>query len=187
MLIWPGKRGERMESRNDGTRGSRRDSGPAGVLVPLSAVGRPVAVAGPPPCHECTARCCRYFALEIDRPVTPEDHDKIRWYLLHENVAVWVQDGDWYLEIRNRCRSLRADNACGTYETRPQVCRDYGAEQSEDRCEYFTEELEFELHFETPEAFETWSRETLAKRDARLRRRRDAYRRRNDRSSEAIA
>ena len=50
-----------------------------------------------PPCHDCSAKCCKYFALQIDTPTTPKDHDNIRWYLLHEHIAVWVQDGDWRL------------------------------------------------------------------------------------------
>ena len=141
----------------------------------------------PPPCDRCTARCCRYVALEIDRPVTPEDHDRIRWFLVHEGIVVWVHEGDWYLEARNPCRQLRADQTCGIYETRPQLCRDYGAPETGDRCEYFDGELRFDLFFDGPEAFEAWSRETLAKRERRLEKRREAYRRRTERTREAIA
>src|SRR5512147_2593750 len=60
----------------------------------------PSKPADGPPCHMCTARCCKYFALAIDTPVTPQDHDFIRWFLMHEHVVVWRQDGDWYLEVR---------------------------------------------------------------------------------------
>lgn len=157
------------------------------VLVPLSALGPAPAASGGPPCDRCTARCCRYIALEIDRPVTPRDHDQIRWYLLHEGIAVWVDEGEWYVEIRNPCRKLGSDNGCRIYETRPQLCRDYGAPESGDRCEYYENDLKFDLYFETAEQFETWSREALRKREERLRRRREAYRRRTDGVREAIA
>jgi Fe-S-cluster containining protein len=93
-----------------------------------------------PPCHDCSAKCCKYFALQIDKPTTPREHDNIRWYLMHEHIAVWVQDGDWYLEIRTPCRHLQADNSCGIYHTRPQICRSTaaGSRQSRQSCEYFT-------------------------------------------------
>ena len=55
-----------------------------------------------PPCHDCTAKCCKYFALQIDTPTTPKDHDHIRWYLLHEHIAVWVQT--------QRCAALATCN-----------------------------------------------------------------------------
>lgn len=131
-----------------------------------------------PPCHDCTARCCKYFALEIDAPVTPEEHDFIRWYLMHDHVVVWMVDKAWYLEIRTRCKNLQADNSCGIYHSRPQICRDYGwpdkDKPEESPCEYFSEEGGYDLFFETAEAFEAWSRVALAKREERLARRRKA-------------
>ena len=131
--------------------------------------------ASGPPCHDCTARCCKYFALEIDRPSTPRDHDHIRWYLLHEHVAVWVQEGSWFLEIRTPCRHLLPDNRCGIYETRPQICREHGWPEDDDThpCEYFNSEGGFDLHFETAEAFDLWSQPELARRERRLAARRE--------------
>lgn len=129
-----------------------------------------------PPCHDCTARCCRYFALEIDRPVTPRDHDHIRWYLLHEHVAVWVQDGSWYLEIKTPCRHLQPDNRCAIYDTRPQICRDHGWPEEDaatEPCEYFNGDGGFDLQFDTAEAFDAWSKPVLARREERLARRRE--------------
>ena len=128
-----------------------------------------------PPCHDCTARCCRYFALEIDRPVTPRDHDHIRWYLLHEQVVVWVQDGSWFLEIRTPCRHLLPDNRCAIYDARPQICREHGWPENDEEhpCEYFDAEGGFDLCFESAEAFETWSVAELKRREERLARRRE--------------
>ncbi|HJQ97589.1 MAG TPA: YkgJ family cysteine cluster protein [Candidatus Polarisedimenticolaceae bacterium] len=128
-----------------------------------------------PPCHDCTAKCCKYFALEIDRPITPREHDHIRWYLLHEHVAVWVQDKAWFLEIRTRCKHLQPDNQCGIYETRPQICRDHGWPEADDMhpCEYFNEDKTgYDLHFENAEEFDAWSKPELEKREKRLAKRR---------------
>ncbi len=74
---------------------------------------------------------------------------------MHEGIAVWVQDGDWYLEVRTTCRHLQPDNRCGIYETRPQICRDYGL-PGEDPCEYFTQDLEYDLIFENDEEYVAW-------------------------------
>jgi hypothetical protein len=46
-------------------------------------------------CSKCTGLCCRYFALPIETPDDKEDYDDIRWYLCHEDVTVFVEDGDW--------------------------------------------------------------------------------------------
>lgn len=76
-------------------------------------------------CEHCTAACCRYLALPLDKPRTQRDYDDIRWYLLHEGVTVFVEDGDWYIQFLTRCRQLGADNRCQVYETRPEICRDF--------------------------------------------------------------
>ena len=116
------------------------------------------------PCHLCTASCCRYFALQLDKPSTKQDHDHIRWYLMHEGIAVWVQDGDWYLEVRTTCRHLQPDNRCGIYETRPQICRDYGL-PGDDPCEFFTADLEYDLLFEDDAQYVTWLEEKKRKKN----------------------
>lgn len=134
---------------------------PAGAnFVPLQLLFSPAAQHDPDPdkggpCHLCTASCCRYFALQLDKPQNKTDHDHIRWYLMHEGIAVWVQDGDWYLEVRTTCRHLQPDNRCGIYETRPQICRDYGL-PGDDPCEYFTQDLEYDLIFENDAEYVAW-------------------------------
>ena len=128
-----------------------------------------------PPCHDCTAKCCKYFALQIDKPTTPKEHDHIRWYLLHEHIAVWAQGNDWFLEVRTPCRHLLPDNRCAIYHERPQICREHGwpdAEHPDEPCEYFTGDGGYDLYFETAEAFSEWSRAELARREQRLTKRR---------------
>ena len=97
-------------------------------------------------CEYCTAKCCRYFALPIETPENPQDLDYIRWYLLHESASVFVDEGEWYLLVSTVCRHLQADQRCGIYETRPQICRDYSTKA----CEY-DDDSTYDQYFETPE------------------------------------
>ncbi|MBD3869223.1 MAG: YkgJ family cysteine cluster protein [Acidobacteria bacterium] len=124
-----------------------------------------------PPCDLCTALCCKYFALEIDKPTRPEEFDQIRWYLVHQDVVIWVQEGEWYLEVRNRCKHLLPDNRCGIYDTRPDVCRDYG-DPEDGPCEFYADTLKFDLYFDSAEAFEPYMAKQLKKRKKRLAKRR---------------
>lgn len=102
-------------------------------------------------CDHCTAKCCKYFALPIDTPTERTDFDYIRWYLLHAQASVFVEDGDWYLLVHTTCKHLQSDNRCGIYYTRPQICRDY----STDNCEY-EDDWVYERYFETPEQVEEY-------------------------------
>lgn len=111
-------------------------------------------------CDRCTALCCRYFALQIDKPKAPADYDDIRWYLMHENVHVFIEDGDWYLAVQTRCQNLRDDNKCGVYEDRPKICRQY----TTDNCDFYLGEYEFEQYFTTAEQLEAYAHAKLGKR-----------------------
>lgn len=97
-------------------------------------------------CMYCTATCCRYFAFPIDEPEDREDFDHLRWKMLHGRVAVFVEDGTWYLMIYADCIHLQEDHRCGIYETRPQICRDYSHEE----CEFEGDGI-YDQYFETPE------------------------------------
>ena len=107
-------------------------------------------------CDHCTAKCCRYFALPIEKPTTRQDFDYIRWYLLHEGATVFTEDGDWYLLVYATCRHLQDDNRCGIYTTRPQICRDYSTEN----CEY-EDDWVYDRYFETPEQVEEYAEAVL--------------------------
>ncbi|UCG16888.1 MAG: YkgJ family cysteine cluster protein [Phycisphaerales bacterium] len=78
-------------------------------------------------CEHCTAACCHYIALPIDRPESRRDFDDIRWYLMHKGITVFVEDDDWYVQIPAKCGGLLPDNRCRVYETRPKICREYKA------------------------------------------------------------
>jgi len=94
-------------------------------------------------CRQCAGLCCRYFALPIDTPKTRADFDDVRWYLAHEGISVFVEDGDWYLNIAARCRFLDPDNRCGIYPRRPRICRGY----EHDACDFHSGDYGYELHF----------------------------------------
>ncbi len=94
-------------------------------------------------CDKCKGLCCRYVALPLDKPKEKSDYDDIRWFLCHENITVFVEDGDWYINIKNKCRHLKKDNQCSNYENRPNICRKYRHSD----CDFTEGEYDYELHF----------------------------------------
>ena len=95
-------------------------------------------------CNKCTGLCCRYFALPIETPEDKGDYDDIRWYLCHKDVTVFVEDGDWYVNVKNKCRNLsEKDHKCKIYDNRPKICRGY--KQAD--CDLIEGEYDYELHF----------------------------------------
>ena len=103
-------------------------------------------------CDHCSAKCCRYFALPIEEPVSRKDFDYIRWYLLHDRASVFVDDDHWYLLVHTTCKHLQDDHRCGIYETRPQICREYTTAE----CE-FEDDWCYEVYFETPEQIDEYA------------------------------
>jgi uncharacterized protein len=110
-------------------------------------------------CDRCAGLCCRYFALQIDNPKTARHYDDIRWYLMHENVVVYIENKKWFVGILNKCKNLAADNRCGIYHTRPRICRGY----STDNCDYHGAEYGFEVLFTSAEQLEAYARTKLKK------------------------
>jgi Fe-S-cluster containining protein len=107
-------------------------------------------------CQHCTAKCCRYFALPIEEPKGRKDFDFLRWYLLHERATLFVEDDTWYLMVHTKCKHLQADQRCGIYSTRPQICRDY----TTDKCEY-EDDWVYDKYFETPEQIHEYAEAIL--------------------------
>jgi Fe-S-cluster containining protein len=110
-------------------------------------------------CSYCPAKCCRYFALPIDKPTTWRDFDFMRWFLLHDRASVFTEDGCWYLLVHTACKHLRSDNLCGIYPTRPQICRTY----TTDKCEY-EEDWVYDQYWETAEQVEEYAEAVLGPR-----------------------
>ena len=97
-------------------------------------------------CEFCTAKCCHYFALPIEKPICFEDFEYLRWYLLHERASLFTEDGIWFLLVHTVCKHLQSDYRCGIYESRPLICQSY----TTDECEY-DDGWTYEQYFETPE------------------------------------
>lgn len=128
----------------------------------------PVVQGNPehPPCDKCPAICCHYFALEIDKPTSKTAFDQIRWYLLHEKTHVFIDEGSWFVQIWNPCNHLLPDNRCGIYETRPEICRDYGAnEEGEVNCHAVSSDNEeYDVLFTCPEDLDRYYQKWYEKR-----------------------
>lgn len=89
--------------------------------IPLPMI--PVAPAGLVPCTEC-GKCCTYVAVGINAPTTPRTATDVLWYLYHENVSVYRdQGGEWAVMFDTRCRHLEDDLLCAVYADRPHICR----------------------------------------------------------------
>jgi Fe-S-cluster containining protein len=106
-------------------------------------------------CEKCRGLCCRYFALPIETPTTRDDYDDIRWYLCHEDISIFVEKGDWYLSVNNKCRHLSEKGfRCGIYDRRPKICRKYRHES----CDAVVGEYDYELHFTNDREMEEYIR-----------------------------
>ena len=106
-------------------------------------------------CDKCSGLCCRYFALPLETPETREDFDDIRWYLCHEDITVFVEDGDWYLNVKNKCRHLSdGSHRCLIYAKRPGICRKYKHAD----CDFVEGEYDYELHFTSDKEMEEYIR-----------------------------
>ncbi|GMU22390.1 MAG: hypothetical protein AMXMBFR13_24760 [Phycisphaerae bacterium] len=109
-------------------------------------------------CDQCVGLCCRYFAFSIDKPETKRDFEDLRWYILHEDTLIFVEDGEWYVQINRKCRALLPDNRCGIYENRPTICRSYKT----DGCDWQADAYDYQHVFCEPEQIEKFAREYLA-------------------------
>ena len=111
-------------------------------------------------CEHCPAACCRYVALPLDRPRSVGDYDDIRWYVMHEGMSVFVEDGDWYVQVQARCKNLQADNLCGIYQSRPRICANYEAGD----CDYGGGAYQYDLFFSHAKQVEAYVLEKLGKK-----------------------
>ena len=103
-------------------------------------------------CDKCTGLCCRYFALPLDTPEDWDDYDDMRWYLCHEDISVFIEEGDWYLNVKNKCTNLDEGNGCAIYDLRPKICRGYKM----DDCDFTGMEYDYELHFTSAHQMEEY-------------------------------
>ena len=127
-------------------------------------------------CGRCSGLCCRYFALPIETPETKDDYDDIRWYLCHKDITVFVEEGDWYINIKNKCRYLfEKGYTCMIYGSKPNICRDY----TNKTCDSTEGEYDYEMHFTDDKQMEEYIKikfgnNTTEKQKAKKRRKRKA-------------
>jgi len=112
------------------------------------------------PCSMCAAKCCRYFALEIDTPRSKNEFENLRWYLAHKGVSLYVQKRKWHLEIRNECQHLGKDNRCMIYNKRPEICK----EHSNDTCEKIIDDFEHDFSFDRIEELDEYINKRFKKK-----------------------
>ena len=103
-------------------------------------------------CQKCAGLCCRYVALPIETPEDKSDFEDVRWYLAHEGITVFVEEGDWYINMATRCKYLDRDNMCTIYEHRPKICRGY----KDDNCDFHSGDYGYELHFTSIEELDEY-------------------------------
>ncbi len=103
-------------------------------------------------CDKCTGLCCRYFALPIETPEDEQDYEDIKWYLCHEGITVFVEDGDWYISIKSKCKYLTDDSRCAIYDKRPKICRTYTTKV----CDFIEGEYDYELYFKDDKQIEEY-------------------------------
>lgn len=114
--------------------------------LPRIQVRRDELQPGESLCEYCTAKCCRYFTVPLDRPTCPSDFDYLRWYLLHDYATIFTEDDNWFLLVHSDCEHLLSDHRCGIYNTRPRICREYSTSD----CEY-DDDYTYDRYFETPQ------------------------------------
>jgi Fe-S-cluster containining protein len=106
-------------------------------------------------CEKCGAICCKHVALEIDKPTTKAEFDNIRWYLLHKEIEVFIDnDGCWNIKFETPCTQLDGKGRCLIYEDRPHLCMGYPPGNGE--CEYEGDDPYFRERFTSVGDFERY-------------------------------
>ncbi|WP_455198733.1 YkgJ family cysteine cluster protein [Kaarinaea lacus] len=118
-------------------------------------------------CSFCEgSKCCNHISMEIDTPETMKDFDQLLWKISHQQIEIYKDEGSWHLMVVNvPCANLLPDGACGIYEKRPMICREY----SNEYCEFDSSaEDDFDLHFRDYESLEKYCRKRFTKWDRRF-------------------
>ena len=100
-------------------------------------------------CHGC----CMYVTVPLDPPRSKSQKDIFRWYLLHQNVEIYIDhDKQWQILFKTRCKQLLDNGMCAIYENRPQICKDYKSDScsrvGKDYIELFRTPAQLEQYFQ---------------------------------------
>ncbi len=130
-------------------------------------------------CATCLpAQCCHYVALETDKPTSKADFEDLLWFVAHDGVSVYVDEGSWYVQFETRCSFLAANNLCQAYDRRPRICVEYHP----DECDR-DEPAGYDHHFHTFDELYAYARKrfkrfaTTGEKEARKRKKALARRR----------
>jgi Fe-S-cluster containining protein len=115
-------------------------------------------------CDGCD-ECCRYIALQIDKPTTAEDYDYIMWFLLHQDVHVYIDfENDWFLEFATPCKALDPKTRlCKIYNKRPNICREH---KQKDCVRHNSDQAE-KISFNTADEFKEYWKNIKKKKKAK--------------------
>ncbi len=106
-------------------------------------------------CKDCKAGCCKHVALPIEKPRSKQDYDFIRWYLLHQDVNVYIDsDKSWMIEFKTPCLNLDKNFQCKDYNNRPKICKDFPPK--DELCEFFHKGPVYNKLFTTAEQLESF-------------------------------
>jgi len=109
-------------------------------------------------CHECDD-CCRYIALEIDKPTSINDYQNIVWFLLHKNVHIYIDwKNHWFIEFKSDCLALK-NQLCTIYDARPTMCREY----QQHECTKYNKNKPEKYHFKDLEMLKRYLRKNKPK------------------------
>lgn len=110
-------------------------------------------------CEHC-GKCCNHVTVEIDKPEDKEDFEEIKWFVLHKNVSVFIDDdGEWNVQFITPCKA-RKDNKCEIHTKRPSICKDYDPEE----CEFNGEGEYYEIMFTKPSEVEDYMKMKFKKK-----------------------
>lgn len=112
-------------------------------------------------CSRCTDTiCCTYITEAIDTPRSKADFRHLLWQVSHQHIGIYKDESGWYLLIDGRCEHIKANGACGIYEDRPEICREY----SNDWCEFDEPaEKSFEYYFRNYQELLTYCKKRYKK------------------------
>jgi len=131
-------------------------------VIPIYPEGQ-IEITPENKCGYCYGtKCCSYITQQIETPRSKADFDLMLWQISHRSVRFYQDDDGWFLLIDTQCLHLEPDGACGIYETRPQICREY----SNDYCEFDAPaEDGFKRYFDSYDSLLTYCRNRFKRWD----------------------
>ncbi len=134
-----------MAQRTRAVKKTSRKRGKDASRTPAGSTGAKTGVwsGSGTKCVDCEALCCKYISVEIDAPEDQESVDHLRWFLYHDKVSIYIQDGQWHLCVDVRCKQLKDDKKCRIHYDKPDICKGHGT----DECEFGNPDFKLDAEF----------------------------------------